>query len=202
MPELMLLDRRQRAAAACIFCRAKAPTRQVPAHKVTRIHYRRGPRYPHSANRATRESSSSANELTSLATRRPTPPQHCPQENAVLSRPDSPKSLCHTQEGQHPGLDISRPQKGPQPLLLLLLIAPRAAKAKMAALFNFQSLLLVILLLICTSTYVHAIFPALLDNRKEGFMGIFWKSARVGERLSPYISICCVAMAVSVFIGN
>ncbi|KAL8296372.1 hypothetical protein RB601_003965 [Gaeumannomyces tritici] len=72
----------------------------------------------------------------------------------------------------------------------------------MAALFNFQSLLLVILLLICTSTYVHAIFPALLDNRKDGFMGIFWKSARVGERLSPYISICCVAMAVSVFIGN
>ncbi|KAL8413098.1 hypothetical protein RB596_009594 [Gaeumannomyces avenae] len=67
----------------------------------------------------------------------------------------------------------------------------------MAALFNFQSLLLVILLLICTSTYVHAIFPALLDNRKDGFMGIFWKSARVGERLSPYISICCVAMAVS-----
>lgn len=36
--------------------------------------------------------------------------------------------------------------------------------------FNFQSLLLVILLLICTSTYVHAIFPALLDNRKEGYV--------------------------------
>ncbi|TLS26252.1 hypothetical protein PpBr36_04425 [Pyricularia pennisetigena] len=71
-----------------------------------------------------------------------------------------------------------------------------------AALFNFQSLLLVILLLICTSTYVHAIFPALLDNRKEGFMGIFWKFARVGERLSPYISICCFVMAIFEVIGN
>lgn len=28
-------------------------------------------------------------------------------------------------------------------------------------------------------------------------MGVFWKCARVGERLSPYISICCVGMAVS-----
>ncbi|OAQ73043.1 hypothetical protein VFPPC_15241 [Pochonia chlamydosporia 170] len=26
-------------------------------------------------------------------------------------------------------------------------------------------------------------------------MGIFWKCARIGERLSPYISICCVLMA-------
>lgn len=28
--------------------------------------------------------------------------------------------------------------------------------------------------------------------------GIFWKCARVGERLSPYVSLCCVVMAVSV----
>lgn len=27
-------------------------------------------------------------------------------------------------------------------------------------------------------------------------MGIFWKCARIGERLSPYISLCCAAMAV------
>ncbi|CAK7202311.1 hypothetical protein SEUCBS139899_005033 [Sporothrix eucalyptigena] len=72
----------------------------------------------------------------------------------------------------------------------------------MSALFNFQSLLLVILLLICTSAYVHQIFPRLLDNHKHGLMGIFWKCARIGERLSPYISLCCVLMAVSVFVGN
>ncbi|CAK7265582.1 hypothetical protein SEPCBS119000_001587 [Sporothrix epigloea] len=72
----------------------------------------------------------------------------------------------------------------------------------MSALFNFQSLLLVILLLICTSAYVHQIFPRLLDNRKHGLVGIFWKCARIGERLSPYISLCCVLMAASVFVGN
>ena len=28
--------------------------------------------------------------------------------------------------------------------------------------------------------------------------GIFWKCARVGERLSPYVSLCCIVMAVSI----
>lgn len=31
----------------------------------------------------------------------------------------------------------------------------------------------------------------------DRFFGIFWKCARIGERLSPYISICCILMAVS-----
>ncbi|KAK3683949.1 protein kish-A, partial [Podospora appendiculata] len=65
------------------------------------------------------------------------------------------------------------------------------------ALFNFQSLLLVILLLICTSAYLHQLMPAILDRNKEGVRGIFWKCARIGERLSPYISLCCVLMAAS-----
>ncbi|KAL0940873.1 Protein kish-A [Colletotrichum truncatum] len=67
----------------------------------------------------------------------------------------------------------------------------------MTALFNFQSLLLVILLLVCTCAYVHQLIPAIMDRNKDGFMGIFWKFARVGERLSPYISLCCVVMAAS-----
>jgi len=32
--------------------------------------------------------------------------------------------------------------------------------------------------------------------------GIFWKGARIGERLSPYVSICCVLMAVSGFLSG
>ncbi|MCJ1243459.1 hypothetical protein MMC30_000656 [Trapelia coarctata] len=68
----------------------------------------------------------------------------------------------------------------------------------MSALFNFQSLLLVILLLICTSTYIHNVVPSYMDRNKDGVLGIFWKFARVGERLSPYVSICCVVMAVSI----
>ncbi|KAL4187625.1 hypothetical protein AMTRI_Chr09g39940 [Amborella trichopoda] len=49
----------------------------------------------------------------------------------------------------------------------------------MSALFNFQSFLSLILLFICTCTYVKMIFPALLD-RKIGFRGFFWKAARIG----------------------
>lgn len=69
----------------------------------------------------------------------------------------------------------------------------------MSAIFNFESLLLVILLLICTATYLRAMVPRLVDRQKTGMLGITWKMARVGERLSPYISICCIVMAVRVF---
>ncbi|KAL1733613.1 hypothetical protein EV714DRAFT_269572 [Schizophyllum commune] len=68
----------------------------------------------------------------------------------------------------------------------------------MSALFNFQSLLLVILLVICTCTYVRGIMPRLIDRNKEGFLGLFWMSARIGERLSPYVALACVAMAVKI----
>ncbi|KAG1878969.1 DUF1242-domain-containing protein [Suillus subluteus] len=64
-------------------------------------------------------------------------------------------------------------------------------------LFNFQSLLLVILLMICTCTYVRAVAPRLVDRNKEGFLGLFFMSARIGERLSPYVALACIAMAVT-----
>ncbi|WFD32204.1 putative ankyrin-repeat protein [Malassezia sp. CBS 17886] len=51
----------------------------------------------------------------------------------------------------------------------------------MTALFNFQSLLLVILLTICTCTYVRAAGPAIIDRNKSGVFGIFFKSARIGH---------------------
>ncbi|ORZ25129.1 transmembrane protein 167 precursor [Absidia repens] len=68
----------------------------------------------------------------------------------------------------------------------------------MSAIFNFQSLLLVILLLICTCTYVRAQAPSLIDRNKTGLLGLFWKAARVGERLSPYVSLACILMAISI----
>ncbi|KAI5123024.1 hypothetical protein M0805_007645 [Coniferiporia weirii] len=67
----------------------------------------------------------------------------------------------------------------------------------MSALFNFQSLLFVILLLICSCTYVRSVMPALIDRNKQGFLGVFWMFSRIGERLSPYMALACVAMAVS-----
>ncbi|CAM1297064.1 Uncharacterised protein g1709 [Pycnogonum litorale] len=68
----------------------------------------------------------------------------------------------------------------------------------MSALFNFQSLLTVILLLICTCAYVRSISASILDRHKQGLLGIFWKCARIGERKSPYVAFCCVAMAFSI----
>ncbi|KAI9004140.1 hypothetical protein BC832DRAFT_531834, partial [Gaertneriomyces semiglobifer] len=62
--------------------------------------------------------------------------------------------------------------------------------------FHFQSLLLVILLTICTCTYIRAQFPSILDKNKSGFLGLFWKAARIGERLSPYVSLCCIVMGL------
>ncbi|XP_026749871.1 protein kish-A [Galleria mellonella] len=68
----------------------------------------------------------------------------------------------------------------------------------MSALFNFQSLLSVILLLICTCAYLRAFFPSLMDRNKTGLLGTFWKCARIGERKSPYIAVCCIIMAFSI----
>ncbi|PWN89799.1 DUF1242-domain-containing protein [Acaromyces ingoldii] len=66
----------------------------------------------------------------------------------------------------------------------------------MSALFNFSSLLLVILLSICTCTYLRASAPGLIDRNRQGFLGLFYKGARIGERLSPYVSLACIVMAV------
>ncbi|KAG7198133.1 hypothetical protein KM043_005552 [Ampulex compressa] len=70
----------------------------------------------------------------------------------------------------------------------------------MSALFNFQSLLSAILLLICTCTYIRSIVPSLLDTRlgKVGLQGTFWKCARIGERKSPYVAFSCLLMAFSI----
>ncbi|ONH75458.1 Protein kish-A, partial [Pichia kudriavzevii] len=70
-----------------------------------------------------------------------------------------------------------------------------------SALFNFASLLQVIVLLICTSTYVHSIWPTVLDRNKTGIMGVFWKCARIGERMSPYVCISCFVIAVNQLIS-
>uniref|UniRef100_A0A336LHB6 Protein kish n=1 Tax=Culicoides sonorensis TaxID=179676 RepID=A0A336LHB6_CULSO len=68
----------------------------------------------------------------------------------------------------------------------------------MSAIFNFQSLCSVILLLICTCTYLRSLFPSFIDRHKTGTLGIFWKLARIGERKSPYVAVACLFMAVSI----
>ncbi|AET38820.1 Ksh1p Ecym_3330 [Eremothecium cymbalariae DBVPG len=70
----------------------------------------------------------------------------------------------------------------------------------MSALFKFSSLLQIILLLICSSTYVHCQWPSLLERYKQhGVLSIFWKFARIGERASPYVSLACIVMVANQF---
>ncbi|KLO09686.1 DUF1242-domain-containing protein, partial [Schizopora paradoxa] len=66
-----------------------------------------------------------------------------------------------------------------------------------SALFNFQSLLLVILLFICSCTYIRYTVPGLIDRNRKGFLHVFWMCSRIGERLSPYVSLACIAMALT-----
>ncbi|KAJ0104901.1 hypothetical protein Patl1_17479 [Pistacia atlantica] len=81
----------------------------------------------------------------------------------------------------------------------------------MSALFNFHSFLTVVLLVICTCTFVKMQFPTILEQ-KTGFpscpsygvfscgrfRGFFWKAARIGERLSPWVAAGCLTMGVSI----
>jgi len=48
-----------------------------------------------------------------------------------------------------------------------------------SALFNFQSLLLVIILMICTCTYVRAVAPGIVDRNKQGWARLQLVSQRV-----------------------
>ena len=65
----------------------------------------------------------------------------------------------------------------------------------MTALFNFQSLVTVLLLAVCTATYLRPRFPSFIDHKKPGFTGLFGRFAVIGERLSPYVALGCLVMA-------
>jgi hypothetical protein len=41
---------------------------------------------------------------------------------------------------------------------------------KQLGILKFQTLLLVVLLFICTCTYLHGVFPAFLDRNKNGYV--------------------------------
>mmetsp|Transcript_267 Transcript_267/g.364 ORF Transcript_267/g.364 Transcript_267/m.364 type:complete len:85 (-) Transcript_267:329-583(-) len=80
----------------------------------------------------------------------------------------------------------------------------------MSAIFDFSSLLTVILLLICMCAYLRELKPNIFDGglpapqpgdpplKRTGLTGLCWKLSRIGERLSPYVSASCVLMALHV----
>lgn len=59
-----------------------------------------------------------------------------------------------------------------------------------------------LILFICTcaylrsATYSAATKKSFMDDYKHGLLGLAWKCARVGERLSPWVALFCVGMAV------
>ena len=79
---------------------------------------------------------------------------------------------------------------------------PTTTPSPQSAIFDFPALLTVLLLLICTAAYVRAATynaankRSFLDEHKRGILGLAWKCARVGERLSPWVAVACIAMAV------
>jgi hypothetical protein len=59
------------------------------------------------------------------------------------------------------------------------------------------SFLVTVLLFVCTCTYVKMKAPQLMDAHRTGLRGLFWKAARIGERLSPWVAVCCICMSAN-----
>lgn len=67
----------------------------------------------------------------------------------------------------------------------------------MSSIFNFTTWLTVGVLFICACAYLHRKFGPYKygDPQTQGFTGIMWKAARIGERLSPFVSLSCFLLA-------
>lgn len=69
----------------------------------------------------------------------------------------------------------------------------------MSALFSFESTIFVLLLSICTATYVRQYQPTLFHRDSSDFHKAFlYKCSVVGDRLSPYVSAMLLIMAFRV----
>mmetsp|Transcript_16697 Transcript_16697/g.54364 ORF Transcript_16697/g.54364 Transcript_16697/m.54364 type:complete len:84 (-) Transcript_16697:131-382(-) len=80
----------------------------------------------------------------------------------------------------------------------------------MSAIFDFSSLMTVMLLFICTCTYVRGMRQSIFDDpsqqqqsqdprrRRRGIRGVCWKASRVGERVSPYVAVALLGMSLHI----
>lgn len=76
-----------------------------------------------------------------------------------------------------------------------------------SALLNFKAFLIVVLLFICTATFLRrqrpSMFPPMArdtprEQRPRGLMGLLYKASVIGTRLSHFVSLSCMLMAVTV----
>lgn len=58
-------------------------------------------------------------------------------------------------------------------------------------------MLTLMVLLICLSTYLRRTWPGLINNFKEGFSGMIRTFSIVGDRLSPFVSVACILLAIN-----
>ncbi|EGD75914.1 hypothetical protein PTSG_00623 [Salpingoeca rosetta] len=86
------------------------------------------------------------------------------------------------------------------PKVVAVLVLPPLPLLNMSALFNFQSLLQVILLLICACAYARAFAPKFMDGLRNGPASLLWKFARIGERASEYVALACALMGVAILV--
>ena len=69
----------------------------------------------------------------------------------------------------------------------------------MSAILNFNSFLVIVLLFICTSTFLRHQRPSMFREKKNGLMHkMVYKGSVIGTRLSPYVALSCFLMAVVV----
>jgi len=57
-------------------------------------------------------------------------------------------------------------------------------------------MIIVVLFIICTASYIRAIWPSFVESHKKGFRGIIRSAAVIGDRLSPFVGILCVGMGI------
>ncbi|EGR31707.1 transmembrane protein 167 precursor, putative [Ichthyophthirius multifiliis] len=67
----------------------------------------------------------------------------------------------------------------------------------MSAFFNLQSLITVLLFIICTCSYIRRSKPEYINPYTQGFRGFFRRAAVIGDRLSPWVTLMCIIMGFS-----
>ena len=71
----------------------------------------------------------------------------------------------------------------------------------MAAIFTLRGMLTVLALFICTAYYLKSFWPSWVEKDSPSlWKATLWKAARVGERLSPWVALLLIGIAITNFI--
>lgn len=100
------------------------------------------------------------------------------------------------------------PARAPHPHSMPHSPPPSPSPPHQSAIFDFSSLITVILLFIVTCTFLRGFRQTIFDNkpspdtgsinRHEGLLGFCWKASRIGERKSEWVGAACFVMAVHI----